>query len=175
MDTMYDVLDKVAWEKDFVDMNMPILPISGWMGGNSLMQSDTCCAGRVGVFARTHGVPRGHHVRVVLARCAMCLLVLCAHSSQVGRVEQCSATPGKGFIDKNTQVFPLSGWMRPVRKWKSGHCSTCLPGSGSFLSVLVVWVSLVVYRNLGFIWETTSCFFSGLSYQQSLVRFLGAA
>jgi len=33
-DEMINTLTKVGWKKDFIDTNVPIIPISGWMGDN---------------------------------------------------------------------------------------------------------------------------------------------
>jgi len=37
---MKSMLIKTGWKKDFVEKNVPILPISGWMGDNLLKKSD---------------------------------------------------------------------------------------------------------------------------------------
>merc|ERR1712039_905171 len=37
---MKSMLVKVGWEKDFIEKNTPVLPISGWMGDNLLKKSD---------------------------------------------------------------------------------------------------------------------------------------
>merc|ERR1712216_492666 len=39
-DEIVDCLIKVGWKKKFVNMRVPILPISGWMGDNLLKKSD---------------------------------------------------------------------------------------------------------------------------------------
>jgi elongation factor 1-alpha len=39
-DEMKNMLIKVGWKKDFVEKNLPVLPISGWMGDNLLVKSD---------------------------------------------------------------------------------------------------------------------------------------
>jgi len=35
-----DMLVKIGWKKEFVDKNMPIIPISGWIGDNLLKKSE---------------------------------------------------------------------------------------------------------------------------------------
>jgi elongation factor 1-alpha len=37
---MRDMLIKTGWKKEFVEKNVPIIPISGWMGDNLLKKSD---------------------------------------------------------------------------------------------------------------------------------------
>lgn len=39
-DEMISMLTKVGWKKDFVDKQVPILPISGWVGDNLIKKSD---------------------------------------------------------------------------------------------------------------------------------------
>jgi elongation factor 1-alpha len=39
-DEMKHMLTKVGWKKDFVDNNVPFLPISGWMGDNLIKKSE---------------------------------------------------------------------------------------------------------------------------------------
>merc|ERR1711916_342367 len=39
-DEMRDMLIRVGWKKDFVGNNVPVLPISGWMGDNLLNKSE---------------------------------------------------------------------------------------------------------------------------------------
>jgi len=39
-DEMCHMLKKVGWKKDFVDKQLPVLPISGWMGDNLIKKSD---------------------------------------------------------------------------------------------------------------------------------------
>jgi elongation factor 1-alpha len=38
-DEAIDMLKKVGWKKDFVDKSTPIIPISGWMGDNLIVES----------------------------------------------------------------------------------------------------------------------------------------
>merc|ERR1719487_1781552 len=37
---MRNMLQKVGWKKDFIEKNVPFMPISGWMGDNLLKKSD---------------------------------------------------------------------------------------------------------------------------------------
>merc|ERR1711904_151312 len=37
---MSSMLVKVGWKKDFIEKNVPFMPISGWMGDNLLKKSD---------------------------------------------------------------------------------------------------------------------------------------
>merc|ERR1712031_9640 len=37
---MKNMLIKVGWKKDFIEKNVPVMPISGWMGDNLLKKSD---------------------------------------------------------------------------------------------------------------------------------------
>merc|ERR1712093_222512 len=37
---MRNMLQKVGWKKDFIEKNVPYMPISGWMGDNLLKKSD---------------------------------------------------------------------------------------------------------------------------------------
>jgi len=37
---MKNMLQKVGWKKDFIEKNVPFMPISGWMGDNLLKKSD---------------------------------------------------------------------------------------------------------------------------------------
>merc|ERR1719420_1370459 len=37
---MKSMLIKVGWKKDFIEKNVPVMPISGWMGDNLLKKSD---------------------------------------------------------------------------------------------------------------------------------------
>ncbi|KAJ9051635.1 hypothetical protein DSO57_1002770 [Entomophthora muscae] len=39
-DEMRSMLIKVGWKKEFVEQNVPVLPISGWMGDNLLKKSE---------------------------------------------------------------------------------------------------------------------------------------
>jgi len=38
-DEMRNMLIKVGWKKDFIEKNVPVMPISGWMGDNLLKES----------------------------------------------------------------------------------------------------------------------------------------
>jgi len=37
---MRNMLQKVGWKKDFIDKNVPVMPISGWMGDNLIKKSE---------------------------------------------------------------------------------------------------------------------------------------
>merc|ERR1712157_233109 len=39
-DEMANMLARVGWKKDFIAKNVPMIPISGWIGDNLLKKSD---------------------------------------------------------------------------------------------------------------------------------------
>jgi len=126
---MRNMLQKVGWKKDFVDKNVPVLPISGWCGDNLIKKSEKM-TWWTGVDVEVAGASEKVHVHTLLD----CFNDMCRVPPRptdapmrlpisgiykikgvgdvlAGRVEQGIVKPGEEvvFLPTNTAGTPCNG------------------------------------------------------------------
>jgi len=125
---MKNMLQKVGWKKDFIDKNVPVIPISGWCGDNLIKKSEKM-AWWTGVDVEIQGGEKVHVHTLLdglndMARCpprpkdaAMRLPISGVYKIKgvgdvlAGRVEQGIVKPGEEvvFLPTNTAGTPCMG------------------------------------------------------------------
>merc|ERR1712100_971191 len=100
---MKSMLIKVGWKKDFIEKNVPVMPISGWMGDNLLKKSDNMDWWK-GMDVSYEG-KENIHVDTIFDVLA-------------GRVEQGVVKPGEEviFLPTHTSSNPCTGKVFTVEK-----------------------------------------------------------